>query len=154
MHSLIRSPKEFWAGILYCGFGLAAVWFGREYPIGTGARMGPGYFPLALGCLLTLFGLVSLVRSLVLPGEAITRIAWKPLILITLGTVVSGILLPYVGLAVSLGILILLSAMASEKFRFEWKALTGMVLLIAACVFVFVKALGVPMPLIGSLFGG
>ena len=45
------------------------------------------------------------------------------------------------------------SAAASEKFRFEWKAVLGLIVLIAFCALVFVMGLGVPMPLIGTWFG-
>jgi hypothetical protein len=48
--------------------------------------------------------------------------------------------------------LVLLSAAASEKFRFDWWAVLGLVGLIAFCSLVFVNGLGVPAPLIGSWF--
>ena len=32
-----------------------------EYKIGTAAEMGPGYFPLALGIVLTVIGLITLI---------------------------------------------------------------------------------------------
>ena len=49
---LIRNPKDFYAGVLFMSFGLAALVIARSYPLGTAARMGPGYFPRVLGILL------------------------------------------------------------------------------------------------------
>ena len=44
-------------------------------------------------------------------------------------------------------------AAASVKFRFEWKATLLALVLVAFCALVFVKGLGLPMPLFGSWFG-
>ena len=55
---------------------------------------------------------------------------------------------------IALLVLVLMCASASEKFSFDTKAIAGLVGLVAFCVLVFVKGLGVPMPLLGSWFGG
>ena len=52
--SLIRHPKDFYSGLIFIGFGLAAIIIGSNYAMGTAARMGPGYFPRILGILLQL----------------------------------------------------------------------------------------------------
>ena len=41
--------------------------------------MGPGYFPFVISCLLLLFGLVSIVRSMRVSGEPVEPFAWKPI---------------------------------------------------------------------------
>lgn len=150
----IRNYRELGSGAIYLSFGLAALWFGRDYPLGTGARMGPGYFPVVLGAIMSGFGIVSLVRAVVLADERMPHFAWRPLVLIIGSVVLFGLVLPYVGFAVALAVLILIGASASERFRLEWKPLLGMAVLITLCVVVFVLALGVPLPLYGSLFGG
>jgi hypothetical protein len=132
---------------------VAAVWIGRDYPFGTGARMGPGYFPSVLGGLLVLFGLAAVVRSFLQPGESIGAVAWKPLFLVVAATVAFAFLLPRIGLPVSLVILVLVSAAASERFRFDWRPALGLVALVAFCTLVFVTALGVPLPLFGTWLG-
>ena len=67
----IRNPRDFWAGAIYLALAIAPIWIGQNYQLGTSERMGPGYFPTALGSILALFGVVSLGRSFVRPGEAI-----------------------------------------------------------------------------------
>jgi zinc transporter ZupT len=47
---------------------------------------------------------------------------------------------------------VLVSASASNEFRLDGKAFAGLVALIAFCILVFVKGLGVPMPIVGSWF--
>ena len=48
----IKSQKDCVAGLMFMGVGTAFAWGATTYNIGTGARMGPGYFPLILGILL------------------------------------------------------------------------------------------------------
>ncbi|MCX7962362.1 MAG: tripartite tricarboxylate transporter TctB family protein [Burkholderiales bacterium] len=78
----INSEKDFWAGLMFIGFGLAfmliamgppafLVAFGKQmgwkieygYQMGTAVRMGPAYFPTVLGGLLAALGLLVFVRS-------------------------------------------------------------------------------------------
>jgi Tripartite tricarboxylate transporter TctB family len=56
-------PKDFFAGLIFIGFGLAAIIIGSNYSLGTAARMGPGYFPRILGIVLLLLGLRAIVAG-------------------------------------------------------------------------------------------
>lgn len=150
----IRAPKDFWAGALYAAFGGTALSLASRYPMGTGARMGAGYFPVMLGSLLLLFGLAAIVRSFLRTGEGLGEIAWRPLALVAGGVVAFAWLLPRLGLPLSLIVLILVPATASRRFRIEPRALLLMVALIAFCVALFVEGLGVPLPLLGSWLRG
>jgi hypothetical protein len=151
---MIRGPKDFWTGVIYILFGGLAFWIARDYGMGSASRMGPGYFPTVLSALLFLFGVISVVRSFIVPGEPIGAFAIKAGILILLATVLFGFLINRAGLIVALLVLVLVSAAASEKFAFDWKAVLGLIVLVVFCALVFVQGLGVPMPLIGSWFGG
>ena len=150
----IRSQKDFGAGLLYAGFGLAAVLMARDYGMGSASRMGAAFFPTALGTLLLLIGVASLVRSFFSVGKPIGAIAWKAAVLVPAGTVLFGLLLRHAGLLAALAALILLSASASSRFRLEWRAGALMAVLITFCALVFVKGLGLPVPLVGSWFTG
>jgi hypothetical protein len=151
---IIRSEKDFGAGLLYLGFACAALWIGRNYPLGTAGRMGPGYFPIALAGVLALIGAVSLIRSFLQTGPAITRVAWKPLSLVLAATALFGALINTAGLVIALTVLVLVSAAASAHFRFDWRAALGLIVLVVFCSLVFVMGLGVPAPLLGSWFDG
>lgn len=149
----IKNPKDFWAGTIYILIGFAAVYLGREYEMGTAVRMGPGYFPKVLGILLAMVGSISMVRSFIKPGEEIGRLAWREALIVLGATALFGLLLRGAGLVVSLVVLVAVSAYASR--RFSWK--TSLLLAIGLAVFsvfVFIKALGVPLPLWGKWFGG
>jgi len=153
LSSFIRSPKDFCAGLIYLAIGLGAIYIGRELPMGTALKMGPAYFPTVLGWLLSFIGLISVIRSFTQQGDPIPTFAWKPLLLITGATIVFGLLVRGAGLVMALPLFIIMTAYASAKFR--W----GPTLALAAvatilCALVFVKGLGVPLPLIGRWFSG
>ncbi|HSD60248.1 MAG TPA: tripartite tricarboxylate transporter TctB family protein, partial [Burkholderiales bacterium] len=87
------------------------------------------------------------------PGEPVGAIALRPLLLVLAGIVASGFLLRGAGVAVALPVLVVVSARASSKFR--WGPSLALALgLTAFCVLVFLKGLGVPLPIIGPWFGG
>ena len=139
--------------MLYAGFGATAVTLARDYGMGSGSRMGPAYFPTVLGTLLLLIGLASAVRALATDGEPLGPIAWKALVLVTGGTVLFGLLLRPAGLVPACAVLILVSAAASVKFRFDVRAIGLMLLLLVFCALVFVEALGLRVTLFGTLLG-
>ena len=148
--SFIRAPKDFWAGLIYIGIGVTALWVGADYKMGTAGRMGPGYFPKVLGAILIVLGLLAILRSFVTKGEPVGAIIWKPLALILLACALFGLLLQPFGLIVSLLALCLVSAAASQEFKFDLKATAGLVALTIFCTLIFVKGLGVPMPILGT----
>jgi len=147
---IIYSPKDFGAGAIYVGVGAAALWIGAEYRVGSAGRMGPGYFPKVLASLLIGIGLIAIVRAFIARGEPITEPAWKPLLIILASCALFGLALPRIGLPLALLLLCLGSATASREFRLEPLAMLGLLALITFCALVFVKGLGVPMPLLGS----
>ncbi len=53
-----RFKKDYYGGALMVLVGVAAVVAGVDYRVGELARMGPGFFPVALGSLLALVGLL------------------------------------------------------------------------------------------------
>lgn len=154
MASLIRNPKDFYTGLLYVAFGVAGLVIAQDYGMGVASKMGAGYFPMVLSGLLTLFGVIALVRSFIRPGESLGAFGWKACAHICAGVVLFGALLRPAGLIIALLALILVSASGSAHFKFTWRAALALVGLIAFCSLVFVKGLKVPMQLLGTWFGG
>lgn len=146
-----RNPKDFWAGVIYLGFGLAAVLIGRGYERGTALRMGPGYFPVALGILLSLVGVAAIVRATFRPGEALARLAWRPLFFVLAGPLAFALALRPLGLVVAVPLLVVVSARASTRFELKRTLVLAAGLTVFATL-VFGKALGLPLPILGSWF--
>jgi Tripartite tricarboxylate transporter TctB family len=149
---MIQSTKDFWSGLIYIFFGLSAIVIAREYGMGTALKMGAAYFPTLLGGLLILIGAISVIRGFVIRGAPVGAFAFKGLLMVVGATLLFGLIVRGVGLAIALPVSVILSAAASS--RFGWKP----TMLIAAgltlfCVLVFVKGLGIPLPVIGPWFG-
>lgn len=149
----IRNPKDFWSGLLFLGVGAGAALLAQKYPLGIALKMGPGYFPTALGALLVLVGLATLARSLLRPGEPLEPFHWRLALIILGATLLFGLLVRGAGLLVAVAVLVIGSAAASARFRWRTAILlaTG---LVAFCALLFAKALGLPMPLVGPWLGG
>lgn len=152
MPSFIRHPKDFWTGIIFLSIGLAAIVIGLDYPMGSAGRMGPAYFPSVLGGLLTLIGAIGVIRSFLRPGEAIGKFYIKEIVLILAAVLLFGFLMRGAGLVPAALVLILMSAYASPKFTWGGSLLLAVGLAVFAVV-VFVKLLGLPMPILGPWFG-
>ena len=153
MPSFIRHPKDFWTGVIFLFFGLSAVVIAFDYEMGSAGRMGPAYFPTVLGALLAIIGAIAVVRSFLTDGEAIGRFYIKELVLILSAVLLFGFLMRGAGLVPAALVLILLSAFASPKFKLSEALMLAVGLAIFAVV-VFVKLLGLPMPIFGPWFGG
>jgi hypothetical protein len=146
----IRAPKDFWSGVMFCGFAVIAILAARGYSSGTAGKMGPGYFPLLLGGLLAALGAILIARSLVLSGEPVARFHIVPLAVIATAVCLFGVMIEPLGLVLSLAVLTLLSARAGAQFRLlETVALAAA--LIVFSVGVFVYALGLPLNIWPSL---
>jgi hypothetical protein len=150
--SFIRHPKDFWIGIIFLFFGLAAIIIGRDYAMGSAGRMGPAYFPSVLGGLLSLVGAIGVIRSLLRAGEPVGKFYIREIVLILVAVLLFGLLMRNAGLVPATLVLVLMSAYASPKFTWGASLLLAIGLAVFAVV-VFVKLLGLPMPILGPWLG-
>ena len=143
----IKSPRDFWAGLMFIGFGLfACVWAVANYQMGSAVRMGPAYFPAVLGGLLAVLGAIVLIESLTLDGPAVAKINLRPLVLISVACVVYGYLMKPLGLILATAALVYIAAWGGHEFR--WREVTILyAILIVFSVLVFVKGLTLPFPI-------
>jgi len=141
----IKAPRDFWAGLMFLAFGVGFGWVAQNYQMGTSVRMGPAYFPTVLGGLLALIGLAILIESFIATGPPVAKFYYRPLILIVLAVVLFGILLKPLGLVLSVAVLVGLGAFGGFEFKSKEVAILYVVLAIFS-VWVFVKGLGLPIP--------
>jgi hypothetical protein len=142
----ISAPKDFWAGLMFIGFGIGFALVAQNYQMGTAVRMGPAYFPTVLGALLAVLGIAILVKSLVITGPKVPAFAFRPLVLILLGIVLFGVFLKPLGLVLATAIVVGIGALGGHEFRWKEVAILYAVLAIFS-VLVFVKGLGLPFPI-------
>ena len=126
----IKSRKDFYSGLLYLVVGSAFAWGATRYTLGTGARMGPGYFPLMLGVLLALIGVVIMVRAAMAgapDGDPVGRWAWRQIVFILGANFLFGVLLaglpsvgiPPMGMVAAIYGLTFVASLGGERFRFR-----------------------------------
>ena len=85
-----------------------------------------------------------------LTGTAVQAIKLKPLLLVLAACALFGLLLERVGFPISLFVMVMVCATASDKFKLGLQSIAGVFALIILCTLVFVVGLGIPMPLFGS----
>lgn len=152
----IKSQKDFFSGLMFMGVGTAFAWGASTYNIGTGARMGPGYFPLMLGILMTIIGVAIVFTSLVVEtvgGDKIGKWAWKPLFFIIASNVVFGVMLagvprfniPAMGLIAAIYALVFIASMAESGWKFKTTLILATVLAVGSYL-AFVKLLALQFP--------
>jgi hypothetical protein len=142
----IKSPKDFWAGLLFIALGLFFLVGGRNYEMGSATRMGPAYFPSVLGGLMALIGGIIFFQSLVVKGENVPAMSFRPLFFITLALLLFGYLLRPIGLVLTVALMVFLSAFAGHEFKVKEVLLLSIGLIVIG-VLVFVKSLSLPFPL-------
>jgi hypothetical protein len=146
--SFIRHPKDFYSGLLFIAFGIAAIVIPlvHNYSLGTAARMGPGYFPRMLGILLIVLGGALALRALRMQGSPIAAWKWRPTLIVLGSVVLFGVMVNAAGMVLSTIVLIVLSSAASREFRPKEALISG-VLLAALAVGVFVIGLKLQLPI-------
>lgn len=152
----IKSQKDFWSGLMFLVVGLGFAWGATEYSFGSSARPGPAYFPFGLGILLAIVGALVWFTSITVEtedGDHVGAIAWKPLIIITFSVVLFGLMLPPLGMIISLPVLVIVSALAGDEFH--WKdALINATILTVSSWLIFIKGLSLVIPLWPSFITG
>jgi len=160
----IKNQKDFFAGLMFMGVGVAFAWGATSYNVGTGARMGPGYFPLMLGVLMAVIGAAITFTSLVVEtvgGGKIGKWAWKPLFYVIAANVVFGVLLaglpsikfPAFGLIVAIYALTFIASMAEAGWKFKTTLILATVLAVGSYL-AFVVALKLQFPVWPSFITG
>lgn len=126
----IKSQKDFFSGLMFTVVGGGFAVGATSYTVGNGARMGPGYFPLMLGVLLSLLGAAIMFKALVVEtanGEKIGKWAWRPLGFIIVANLLFGVMLgglpslkiPAMGMVAGIYVLTIIASMADGHFKLK-----------------------------------
>jgi hypothetical protein len=132
---------------MFAVIGIIFMILSKQYSIGTSAKMGPGYFPMVLGGLMTLFGVIIALGAF--SGKAqmlkLSPVGWREFILLLASVAVFAIALPRLGMVISVALLILISAVASHEFKLK-DTLISIVVLVLLAYGMFVKGLELQFP--------
>jgi hypothetical protein len=160
----IKSQKDFFSGVRFLVIGLAFAIGATNYTVGSGARMGPGYFPLILGVLMSILGTAICFTGLTKGpsgGDKIGKWAWKQVFFILAANFAFGILLvgvpnlgiPQFGLIVAIYALVFIASLGGHGFNFKEVAILATVLAVGSYV-AFVWALNLQFPVWPSFITG
>jgi hypothetical protein len=120
-------------------------------PLGTSARMGPGYFPLLIGCILVVLGVVLGVRAVVSTDRDAFG-SWAPfrgLVAILAAPVAFGLTVRWLGFVPAVFLTVFISTFASERVMLARALLISVALTILG-VLLFSLGLGISLPLFGA----
>jgi hypothetical protein len=116
-------------------------------------RMGPGWFPAALGVILALFGVFLMARGIGWPEKAPAPVAWgwrAPLCIVA-SMLSFGFLVPRLGLLPALAAMFFVAALGGREFR--WREVLVLTLVMSAfAVGVFVVLLKLPFQLLPGFY--
>ena len=160
----LKSQKDFWAGMMYMVVGVAFAVGAKNYTIGSGARMGPGYFPLILGILLALIGAGVAFKGLTSgpkDGDPIGKWAWKQVFFVLLANFAFGLLLVGIpswgitamGLIVAIYGLVFIASLAGSEFNAKSVFVLATILAVGSYI-AFVWALNLQFPVWPSFITG
>lgn len=151
---MIKDKQDFWAGVMFIALGIGFAVQATQYSMGTAARMGPGYFPFWLGIVLSLMGALVLLTSLA-KGAAettVSRFDFRILLLVIGSVLVYAFALRFLGLYISIFLLVIISSLASHEFNWKVAVANGL-FLVAFSYVAFIRGLGLIFPLWPSFLG-
>jgi len=145
-----KARKDLLSGGVFVAFGLAFAGASARYDLGTPLNLGPGAFPLVLGGVLVVLGILVVVKGFVAgEGDAVGPIPWRSAVLLLAAIGFFGFTVKGLGLVPTLLVTTLLAAFAGRR--------TGVVTagaiaagLTVLCVLIFVTALQLRLPLFGT----
>ena len=161
---LIKSQKDFFSGLMFTVIGASFAYGATNYSVGSGGRMGPGYFPLLLGIILAILGAAVMFKALVVEtpdGEKIGKWAFKPLVFIIAANLLFGILLgglpsigmPPMGLIAAIFGITIVASLAGDDFRLKEVLVLSVVLSIGSYL-AFVVLLKLQFPVWPTFIAG
>jgi len=122
---MIRS-KDALSGILFVGLGLFVTMFAASLRLGTLSAMGPGFYPLTLGGLSIVIGLLFLGKFFIdrirnSQISVVDAIHLKPLAIMSAAFLVFSLMSTRLGLFISIILVVILSRLASNEEIVWWK---------------------------------
>jgi Tripartite tricarboxylate transporter TctB family len=151
---LHEARKDLLAGGTFSAFGLAFAITASTYEVGSPLRMGPGFFPLVLGSVLVLLGILIAVKGFVAGvADDIGAAPWRSMALLVAAILFFGFTVRGLGLVPALLVTVLLSALAGHHTGVIPAAVIAGCLTVL-CVLIFVVGLQLRLPLFGPWLPG
>ena len=143
--------RDLGAGLFFVAVGLLYfVYTLQTLTIGRALQMGPGYLPIVLSSIMTLIGVIVLVKAFTRANHMeIGKVPWRAVIMITASIVFFGFFLRELGMLPTVFATSMLACLSSEQIK------TSTSLIVSAgmavfCSIVFLYGVKLTIPLFGS----
>lgn len=141
---MIRSTKNFYAGLMFVLFGAAGIYFGSSLATGSALQMGPGYYPRAVSWGLVAIGAIVAVQGFLVQDEGVATLRLRALLPVILAVVLFAFLARPLGIVLSVFIMAMVASFGDRSTGLiERLALAAGLALGATLIFVY----GVGLPL-------
>ena len=141
--------KDYIGGLLILLLGAGALMVGSQYSFGTLRQMGPGFFPVSLGAILSFLGVALLVGAWIAsppPTGCATKFGLRGPIAIVVSVATFAIIGEYGGLVPATLAIVFISAIGERENTIKSAFVLAMIMVVVS-VTVFAWGLGVQFPL-------
>lgn len=136
------------SGATFLLVGVVSAYFASRYPVGTIDRVGPGFFPLVLACILA--GLGAALLAIGLRARSAEADEPPPITLrsfaVIIGTIIFfGVAITSVGIVITVPLTVIFASLAQEKIDWRMTGIVAATMMIFTLV-VFKFGLGLRIP--------
>lgn len=141
-----RNFKDIVGGIAAIAIAVFFIVPSFDYKLGSPSRMGAGFFPLALGVILAIIGLLILLPALRGAGAPL-RVSWRPAVAVLASIGTFGFVIERFGLIPAVCLAVAIAALGNRGARPHRVGVLAIVVSILTWL-IFVYGLAVPLPVI------
>jgi putative tricarboxylic transport membrane protein len=142
----IRSPRDFWGGLVLIAVGILAIWASRDLPGQRGFAFGPGTAPRLFAGLLVGFGALVALVGLITDGPRIEKYKVRGPVLVIVGILGFAAMIRPLGMVPASFVTFMVAILGSKEMR-VLESFVAAAVMTAFCVLLFVYLLNLPFQL-------
>jgi putative tricarboxylic transport membrane protein len=142
----IRSPRDFWGGLVLIAVGILAIWASRDLPGQRGFAFGPGTAPRLFSGLLVGFSAVVALGGLIMDGPRIEKYKVRGPVLVIFAILGFAAMIRPLGMVPASFVTFMVAILGSKEMR-VLESFVAAAVMTAFCVLLFVYLLNLPFQL-------
>jgi putative tricarboxylic transport membrane protein len=142
----IRSPRDFWGGLVLIAVGILAIWASRDLPGQRGFAFGPGTAPRLFSGLLVGFSAVVALGGLIMDGPRIEKYKVRGPVLVIFAILGFAAMIRPLGMVPASFVTFMVAILGSKEMR-VLESFIAAAVMTAFCVLLFVYLLNLPFQL-------
>ena len=142
----IRSPRDFWGGLVLIAVGILAIWASRDLPGQRGFAFGPGTAPRLFSGLLVILGALVALVGLITDGPRIEKYKVRGPVLVIASILGFAAMIRPVGMVIASYVTFMVAILGSKEMRVPESFIAAAVMTVF-CVFLFTYLLNLPFQL-------